>query len=95
MRCRALSGGGWRWTGRWARRRSVGEKTGRNPTGRNPTGRGKSGVKRSLLTDGRGAPLGVVIDGANRNDRKLMRQTLEAIPVPHPQSLSRQVMVEG
>ena len=50
-------------------------------TGPNPTDRGKRGVKRSLLTDGRGVPLGAVIDGANRNDHKLMRQTLEAIPV--------------
>src|SRR3954453_21949344 len=49
-----------------------------------PTDRGKRGVKRSLLTDGRGIPLGVVIEGANRNDHKLMRQTLEAIPVPRP-----------
>src|SRR5215207_8932335 len=45
-------------------------------TGRNPTDRGKRGVKRSLLTDGRGVPLGAAIDGANRNDHKLMRQTL-------------------
>ena len=78
-RCKALTGHGWRWTERWARRRWVGKKTGRNPTDR-----GKRGVKRSLLTDGRGIPLGVVIEGANRNDRKLMRQTLEAIPVPRP-----------
>ena len=26
-------------------------------------------------------PLGVVIDGANRNDHKLMRATIEAIPI--------------
>jgi transposase len=50
-------------------------------TGPNPTDRGKRGVKRSLLTDARGVPLAAVIDGANRNDHKLMRQTLEAIPV--------------
>ena len=30
-------------------------------TGKNPTDRGKLGVKRSVLTDGRGVPLGVVI----------------------------------
>ena len=28
--------------------------------------------------------MGIVIDGANRNDHKLMRQTLEAIPVQRP-----------
>ena len=59
-------------------------------TGRNPTDRGKRGVKRSLLTDGRGLPLGVVIGGANRNDHKLRRQTLEATPVRRPRPTRRQ-----
>src|SRR5947207_1119124 len=34
-------------------------------TGANPTDRGKLGTKRSLLTDGAGIPLALVIDGAN------------------------------
>ncbi len=58
-------------------------------TGRNPTDRGKRGAKRSVLTDGRGVPLGVALDGANRNDHKLMRETLEAIPVPRPRPTRR------
>ncbi|CAN5224864.1 hypothetical protein BH24ACT19_BH24ACT19_03060 [soil metagenome] len=38
-------------------------------TGPNPTDRAKKGVKRSsLLTDGSGIPLAVVVDGANRHD---------------------------
>jgi putative transposase len=53
-------------------------------TGRNPTDRGKLGSKRSLLTDGRGVPLGLAIAGANRNDHKLMRETIEAMPVERP-----------
>jgi putative transposase len=53
-------------------------------TGPNPTDRGKRGTKRSLLTDGRGVPLGLAVAGANRNDHKLMRQTVEAIPVERP-----------
>ena len=57
----------------------MGEKTGPNPTDR-----GKRGTKRSLLTDGRGVPLGLAVDGANKNDHKLMRETLEAIPVQRP-----------
>src|SRR5687767_11977329 len=73
------TGAGWRWTGPWARPRWVGKKTGRNPTDR-----GKLGSKRSLLTDGRGVPLGLAIAGANRNDHKLMRETIEAIPVERP-----------
>jgi len=46
--------------------------------------RGKSGTKRSLLTDGRGIPLGVAIAGANRNDCKMVEQTLNNIVVERP-----------
>ncbi len=73
------TGAGWRWTGRWARRRWAGKKTGPNPTDR-----GKRGTKRSLLTDGRGVPLGVALAGANKNDHKLLRETVETIPVERP-----------
>lgn len=45
---------------------------GRAATGPNPTDRAKKGVKRSLLTDGSGIPLAVVVDGANRPDAKLV-----------------------
>jgi len=41
---------------------------GKEQTGPNPTDRAKRGVKRSLLVEGNGVPLGVVVDGANRND---------------------------
>ena len=37
-------------------------------TGPNPTDRGKQGVKPSLLTEAKGIPLSVVVDGANRHD---------------------------
>ena len=53
-------------------------------TGPNPTDRGKSGTERSLLTDGRGVPLGLAGAGANRNDHKLLRVTVEAIPIERP-----------
>ena len=42
-----------------------------------------------MLTDGRGVPLGAVIDGANRDDHKLMRRTIEAIPVARPEPTRR------
>ena len=48
-------------------------------TGPNPTDRAKCGVKRSLLTEGHGVPLGLVIDGANRHDMKLAKATLDAL----------------
>jgi putative transposase len=52
--------------------------------GKNPTDRGKKGTKRSLLVDEQGGPLGLVIDGANRHDTKLLRATIEAIVVERP-----------
>ncbi len=42
------------------------------------------GVKRSLLVEGAGIPIGVAVDGANRNDFKMARQTIESIPVERP-----------
>lgn len=53
-------------------------------TGPNPNGPGKVGVKRSLLTEGHGVPLGVVIDGANRHDLKLVRATIGSLVVARP-----------
>lgn len=53
-------------------------------TGPNPTDRGKDGVKRSLLTEGHGVPIGVAIDGANRHDMKLVRATIESLVVERP-----------
>ena len=52
--------------------------------GPNPTDRAKQGVKRSLLTEAHGVPVGVAVDGANRNDFKMMKETLESIPVKRP-----------
>jgi transposase len=54
-------------------------------TGPNPTDRGKSGTKRSTHTEGRGVPIGLAVAGANRNDMKLVQETLESIPVERPQ----------
>ena len=42
--------------------------------GPNPTDRAKKGTKKSLLTDGRGAPVGIAVGGAN----------MESIPVLRP-----------
>jgi putative transposase len=54
-------------------------------SGANPTDRAKRGVKRSLLTEGAGVPLAVIIEGANRHDCKLVEATLEQLPVQRPQ----------
>ena len=80
----ALPGNGKAWTGpkaklpwrkrRWETTRQIG---------------GKKGTKRSLLVDGRGAPLSLIVAGANRHDVKLLAQTLDAIMVPRPKPTKR------
>jgi putative transposase len=52
--------------------------------GKNPTDRGKQGTKRSLLTEGGGVPIGVCVAGSNRNDFKLLRETIESIAIERP-----------
>jgi putative transposase len=58
-------------------------------TGPNPTDRAKKGTKRSILTDAQGVPLAVAVEGANRNDHKMARQTLEHIEVDRPKPTVR------
>jgi transposase len=48
-------------------------------TGPNPTDRGKLGGKWSVASDGHGVPIGWTIDGANRNDVRLLEPTLDAV----------------
>jgi hypothetical protein len=47
--------------------------------GRSPVDRGKQGLKRSVLTEGRGIPLHVVPAGANRHDAPLLPATLTGL----------------
>ncbi|KPI23626.1 putative transposase IS4/IS5 family [Actinobacteria bacterium OV320] len=46
--------------------------------GRSPVDRGKQGLKRSVATEARGVPMGLVSAGANRHDSPLLVPTLEA-----------------
>lgn len=48
-------------------------------TGKNPTDRAKLGWKWSVGVDLHGVPIGWAIDGANRNDVRLLEPTLDAI----------------
>ncbi|GAA3688449.1 IS5-like element ISCgl6 family transposase [Nonomuraea antimicrobica] len=47
--------------------------------GRSPVDRGKQGMKRSLMVDGYGIPLGRVLAGANRHDSPLLAPTLDKL----------------
>ena len=53
-------------------------------TGPNPTDRGKLGTKRHTVTDQRGAPLAVVVTGANCHDMKVATTTLDSLAVRRP-----------
>jgi transposase len=39
-----------------------------------------------VLADGRGVPVGLAVDGANRPDFKMARQTVESAPVSRPEA---------
>src|SRR5260370_30466050 len=81
----AMNSGPWIGSGRvrtddWARPGSGGKKVGKNPTDR-----GKKGSKESVLVDGDGGPLSVVLAAANVNDHLLLEETIEAIVIERPE----------
>lgn len=47
-------------------------------------------MKRSLLTEGHGVPIGLAIEGANRHDMKLVRTTIEGIVIERPEPTAEQ-----
>ena len=72
-------------TAPWARRHSPKKRLGPiRPIGE------KKGTKRSLLVDALGAPLSLIVIGANRHDVKLLDLTLDAIVVRRPKPTRRQ-----
>jgi putative transposase len=78
----ALQGIDWEWLamdGAMTKAPLGGKKVGKNPTDR-----GKLGTKRSVLTDGGGVPIGLAVEGANRNDFRMVQETLTSIPVERP-----------
>ena len=89
-----LKGIAWKWQaadGTMTKAPLGGEKTGPNPTDR-----AKSGTKRSLVVDERGAPLGVVVAGANALDGRLLEATLVSMPIerPNPQSVAQNLCLD-
>jgi len=79
----ALQGIDWAWLamdGAMTKAPLGGKRWARTPR----IARGKTGTKRSVLTDGRGVPLGLAVDGANRNDFKMARETIESIAAGRP-----------
>jgi transposase len=63
---RERGGIGWKWQAMDSKHSPA--PLGGEKVGKNPTDRGKLGAKINLLVDERGAPLSVVLTGANRHD---------------------------
>lgn len=72
----------WRWQA--CDSKSCASPLGRDGTGRNPTDRGKHGSKIHLLVDKRGAPLSIVITGANRHDKTAAVDLIVSVVIKRP-----------
>lgn len=60
-------------------------------TGPNPTDRAKLGVKRHVMTDGRGVPLAAGITAANVHDKRACVPTIDAVVARHSRGPRRPV----
>ena len=77
------SGGiGWKWQAMDSKNSPA--PLGGEKTGKNPTDRGKRGAKINLLVDERGAPLSVVLTGANRHDKVSAIDLIVSIALKRP-----------
>ena len=76
---RGLVGDGKRWDSKSAPAPLGGEKTGKNPTDK-----GKRGAKINLLVDERGAPISVVLTGANRHDKVSAIDLIISVAIKRP-----------
>ncbi|GAA0720539.1 hypothetical protein GCM10010199_26200 [Dactylosporangium roseum] len=61
------------------RRRITKAPGGGEVAGRSPVDRGEQGMKRSMMVEARGIPLGRVLAGANRHDSPLLEATLDRL----------------
>lgn len=75
-------GVGWKWQAMDSKNSAA--PLGGGETGRNPTDRGKRGAKINLMVDQSGAPLSVVLTGANRHDKVAAIDLLVSIVIKRP-----------
>lgn len=75
-------GVGWKWQAMDSKHSPA--PLGGEKVGKNPTDRGKMGAKINLLVDSRGAPLSVVLTGANRHDKVSAVELIVSISVKRP-----------
>jgi putative transposase len=77
------SGGiGWKWQAMDSKNSPA--PLGGEKTGKNPTDRGKRGAKMNLLVDQSGAPLSVVLTGANHHDKVAAIELIVSVGIKRP-----------
>ena len=54
---------------------------GGHKAGKSPVDRGKGGIKRSMVVDAKGIPLGAIAAPANRHDSPLLEETLDTMEI--------------
>src|SRR5215210_7652403 len=79
---REHGGIGWKWQAMDSKHSAA--PLGGQKTGNNPTDRGKLGAKINLLVDGRGAPISVILTGANRHDKVSAMGLICSVTLKHP-----------
>jgi putative transposase len=75
-------GVGWRWQAMDSKNSPA--PLGGEKTGKSPTDRGKLGAKINLIVDERGAPISVVLTGANRHDKISAIDLIVSVAVKRP-----------
>jgi putative transposase len=81
-----LAGLGWEWQS--VDGSMVKAPLGQEAVGPNPTDRGKKGTKRSVAAGSHGLLVGIVLDGANRHDIRLLEETPRSIITVHPEVMN-------
>ncbi len=79
---REHGGIGWRWQAMDSKHSAA--PLGGEKTGKNPTDRGKLGAKINLLVDERGAPISIILTGANRHDKVSAIDLIVSIALKRP-----------
>jgi putative transposase len=79
---REQGGISWKWQAMDSKHSAA--PLGGEKTGNNPTGRGKAGAKINLLVDGRGAPISVILTGANRHDKVSAMGLISSVTLKRP-----------
>jgi putative transposase len=73
---------GWKWQAMDSKHCAA--PLGGEKVGGNPTDRGKLGAKINLMVDGRGAPISVVLTGANRHDKVSAVELIVSVSLKRP-----------